>query len=334
MNNPEEILFLKENYEAEKHFKNYGDNDPFPNIPPALLNSADIYDYVCATGMICPFDKAKLKSASYEISFLGDLHYKDDLGKYKVIPVEKGKPYELGKNSITFLFLKTTFRLPDYIAARFNLHISLVHAGLLLGTGPLIDPGYAGQLLIPLHNLTSDILTIKGGDGLIWVEFTKLSPNRSWNPKTCLIQEGEYIPFPEKKRYQSAEKFFQKASCPGASYPARSSIPIEITKARRSETRAWKLIQAVSAIGIVGILALGYSVYSLVSDANNNVANAFKAISDYRDYQNEIKRRLDDLDAQVKGLVANQPKQNIQDSTSPPQIERNASGNIRNKHKD
>ncbi len=39
--------------------------DPFPEIPPSLLNSADIHDYVRMTGMLQPFYPHKLKSASY-----------------------------------------------------------------------------------------------------------------------------------------------------------------------------------------------------------------------------------------------------------------------------
>ena len=177
--------FAQTKDEAEARYDRFVSKDPFPEIAPALLNSADIYDYVRATGMVVPFEpdpeKGKLKSASYEVDFLGDLHLVKAASKYEVKKIHVGEKYELPKNSIAFLFLATTFHLPDYIAARFNLRITLVHAGLLLGTGPLIDPGFAGRLLIPLHNLTSENLTIKGGDGLIWVEFTKLSVNERWS---------------------------------------------------------------------------------------------------------------------------------------------------------
>jgi deoxycytidine triphosphate deaminase len=319
MSSPEKTRFLKENSDAEKCFEKYCKLDPFPNIPPALLNSADIYDYILATGMICPFDESKLKSASYEVGFLGDLHMVDELGNYNVIPVENGNQYYLPSNSISFLFLETTFRLPDYIAARFNLHISLVHAGLLLGTGPLIDPGFAGQLLIPLHNLTSEKVSLKGGKGLIWVEFTKLSPNRVWDSNYHKVQKGVYKPFPESKRYQVAEKYFRKAAYPGTTYPAKSSIPIEISKSAESarkasksatEIRSW--FRVLSGIGLLGIFGLGFSVYSLIHEANNNIDLAYRAISDYRDYQNEIMRRLDTLDEQVDTLQANQSRINEQ----------------------
>lgn len=47
--------------------------------------------------------------------------------------------------------------------------------GCLLGTGPIVDPGFEGRIMIPVHNLTANIDELKAGDGLIRVEFTKLS---------------------------------------------------------------------------------------------------------------------------------------------------------------
>ncbi len=61
--------------EAEGRATKWATQDPYPNIPPALLNAADIQDYVASTGMIAPFhgeaDKHKLKAASYEVDLLG-----------------------------------------------------------------------------------------------------------------------------------------------------------------------------------------------------------------------------------------------------------------------
>ena len=50
--------------------------------------------------------------------------------------------YVFPENSITFVQIESKIRLPNYIALRFNLRIQHVHRGLLLGTGPLVDPGF------------------------------------------------------------------------------------------------------------------------------------------------------------------------------------------------
>src|SRR5581483_10145503 len=191
--------------EAEKRFKDFEHADPLPKVPAALLNSGDIYDYARITGMIWPFDTneeqlgKKLKSASYEIDFLGEVYFfNDEKDKHDRIEIRRDVPFTLFKNSIAFVFLETKFHLPDYIALRFNLKITHVHRGLLLGTGPLVDPGFVGRLLIPLHNLTSKDYTIIGGDGLIWVEFTKLAGHNHWDSE-ARRPARDYAHFPKSK---------------------------------------------------------------------------------------------------------------------------------------
>ena len=73
------------------------------------------------------------------------------------------------------------FRLPQYIAARFNLHIFATSTrGFSWAPAPSLTPDSPGPLLIPLHNLTDNDYNIPGGDPIIWVEFTKLSPLPYW----------------------------------------------------------------------------------------------------------------------------------------------------------
>ena len=71
--------FAKDETEANQRFHKFSSKDPLPEVPPALLNSGDIYDYARITGMVFPFDinnhNKKLKSASYEIDFMGEVHY-------------------------------------------------------------------------------------------------------------------------------------------------------------------------------------------------------------------------------------------------------------------
>lgn len=41
--------------EAQERFQKTRSEDPFPEIPSALLNSADLLEYIAATGMVHPF---------------------------------------------------------------------------------------------------------------------------------------------------------------------------------------------------------------------------------------------------------------------------------------
>ena len=77
----------KNESEAEARYKTTKQCDPFPEIPSALLNSADIFDYVRMTGMLYPFDPSpkRLKAASYEACIRGECTYWDNDGVKKTI---------------------------------------------------------------------------------------------------------------------------------------------------------------------------------------------------------------------------------------------------------
>lgn len=172
--------------EAQRRYDTYVSKDPFPEVASALLNSADIFKYVVKTGMIFPFHTEKLMGASYEVAIRGKVIWWEDDGKdgeeqkHEKNLLSPGDFFELKPNSIAYLTLEPMFRIPDYIALRFNLRIVHVYKGLLLGTGPLVDPGFVGRLSIPLHNLTANTYIFRAGDGLIQIEFTKLSKNERW----------------------------------------------------------------------------------------------------------------------------------------------------------
>lgn len=299
--------FPKNEEEAEKFFKNYEHFDPFPWIPPALLNSADIYNYVRVTGMIHPFeDKNKLKSASYEIDFLGEVYYWDDTDKeyHFGIEIKKDDPFTIPKNSIVFVSPQTIFHLPDYIALRFNLRIKHVHRGLLLGTGPLVDPGFVGRLFIPLHNLTSENYIMYGGEGLIWIEFTKLSPHDHWiNDRQ---EHKSYNHFPVESRKRTPQQYLNASS---NGKPAKSSIPDEVKNIREhaeqaesSVKEAGSFIKLLSSIGVVGVLALVFITWDLTSNANQNITTARDQMDDFSEKLNESVKKIEILEAQIISL--------------------------------
>jgi len=294
--------FPKTPEEAEERFPRFEHVDPLHEVPPALLNSGDIYDYARITGMIWPFDTSerrvekKLKSASYEIDFLGEVYFFDDnKGKHDVLEIRPNVPFTLPKNSIAFVFLATKFRLPDYIALRFNLKITHVHRGLLLGTGPLVDPGFVGRLLIPLHNLTSKDYTIIGGEGLIWVEFTKLSGHNHWD-SDARQPARDYAHFPPTKRNMTAQQYFNRAS---EGTPAISSIPVEIGSIKKWVTRlTWSGVIG----GIAFLFGLLLPTWSLISDAGKNVVDSGKVLSSYQLTVDELKEKVETLEAKLTSL--------------------------------
>ena len=223
--------------EAKRRFQQYGRVDPLLNIESALLNSADVFDYVCKTGMLYPFYVKDLKGASYEVRIGGRVIWWDDEKKKQAKELEKeGDSFELKPNSIAFVTLEPYFRIPDYLALRFNLKILHIYKGLLLGTGPLVDPGFQGRLSIPLHNLTTNTYVFKYNDPLIQVEFTKLSKNLEWNVKER-DKKGINIPVYKRNPIKPGRTvdYYVARSLEGSDNTyVRSSIPEQLEKAKKA----------------------------------------------------------------------------------------------------
>lgn len=250
-------------------YAKYKSVDPFPDIPPALLNSADIHSYVNTIGMIYPFDKGQLKSASYAAKIAGECKYWDEeKKKFKTITLSREcDKLTLRPNAIAFVGIEPTFRLPDYIALRFNLKITHVYRGLLLGTGPLIDPGFEGNISIPLHNLTNNEYVFSFNETLIWIEFTKTSPiqgsGKIKNEEEEFQKHLRYLnqkKFPEDKKYKPLDYYLGKA-LKGSTYDGVvSSIPPAIAETKESAEAAKNSakaakVDAESAKNIAGRIA-------------------------------------------------------------------------------
>ena len=280
--------------------------DPLPDIEPALLNSRDIKRYVDKGCLLEAetFDSEQMKLASYEMRFLGDLYDWKEVGsrlQERCRTVCDGDTVTLSKNSISYLWTKEQLRLPEYIAARFNLRISDVHKGILLGTGPLIDPGFRGRLLIPLHNLTDNDYVFTGGKGIIWVEFTKVSKNCYWQAGQEETKRPDGLrEFPRRKVIDDPHGYLKKAGVLAAG-GVQSAFKGELDRTTRvakgaetasqdAQSRVSKLEGSVRSWGLgglfVGVLAVAglvLSAYSLTFPVMEKVHSQGERIAELED---------------------------------------------------
>jgi deoxycytidine triphosphate deaminase len=240
--------------EALLRYGTWSHVDPYPEVAPSLLSQLEIESYIRRTGLIYPFEEDRLKTASYEGRIGNRVFIYEPRGRRREVTREafKGGYLKVPANSIVFVESDLTFHLPLYIGLRFNLQILHVHRGLLLGTGPLIDPGFSGKILIPLHNLTSEPHYIHKDEGLIWVEFTKTTYE-------FLNDVEKKVKFPEHKKDRDSEYWINKASTEkyiGRTVPIETSIPKAIINAKKSEAIAKKTRRFVGTIGILSLLGL------------------------------------------------------------------------------
>jgi len=103
------------------------------NIPYSLLSAEHISLVVKETGLISPFyskggRKSRLKKAAYEGRIGDKAYYYNKDGALELI-FERGSHdcLTVPKNQIVFVECDLDFRLPEFIALRFNLQIQHVH---------------------------------------------------------------------------------------------------------------------------------------------------------------------------------------------------------------
>lgn len=142
--------------------------DPDPDTR-GMLSADRIQFYVQHADLISRFNPANLKPASYALT-LGPLYQIN--GKNKILS-PRNPVLVLPRNSIVFVAMAESLRLPHYLAARFNLSIDLIYQGLLLGTGPQVDPGFQGVLSCPLHNISNVDIHLRLGEHLATIDFIK-----------------------------------------------------------------------------------------------------------------------------------------------------------------
>lgn len=267
--------WASEEVTASQRARKYRDTDPFAAIPPALLSGGHISQYAEKVCLIFPaygIDKSTglgidgaLKTASYETRPGKIFYLFDDDGKLIRHDLTKGKRkfIHLPANSITYVSTADKFFLPNYIALRFNLRIKHVHRGILLGTGPLVDPGFTEDILIPLHNLTDEDYYISLDEGLIWVEFTKTS-------RDLVNASGrEPLSLPSNT-IKDLDTFLFKAS---NGRPIRSSINTSINRSEKAVEGATKEIERVRRFGTLAILAAIIGLIAVFATMLNLILN-------------------------------------------------------------
>lgn len=324
-----------------------GEPDPLPDVAPSLLSADDITRYVEKTGMIHPYsfqerkttEKPKgvhrLKGASYE-GRMGCKAYIFDPNQNepRSILSRNSKFLTFPENSIVFVESDIYFRLPPFVAVRFNLQIHHVHRGLLLGTGPLVDPGFWGKLCIPIHNLTDEPYTVPVEEGLIWIEFTKTTahPVLGKPPSNSNLEDIEEAIQKSSRPYQAViddagRAFWGFGKGKPKKVGIRSSIDSALREARDTAKSAEKaaagsrnLIKFISSIGIISIFFGSFLMYdlwtsyreavtsyedsirSLSSQSTRELSNFTVELANYKSMVEALQRKVDAQAGTIESL--------------------------------
>ncbi len=328
--------------EAEHKYSQYRNLDPFPEIESALLNSADVFDYIRAIGMIWPFEENQLNGVTLSLR-VGDLAvYWDEKNEKVKKDIKADGEFRLKSNSIAYIQILEELRLPSYIIVRFNLRVTNTYRGLLLGTGPIVDPGFVGKINIPVHNLTNNDYVFGYGESLIEMEFTKISSNEQWISKQTvdekLIRVGKYKNWKPTNDKLETEKrdvdyYLRRAnqghsiqsSLPPVVYRMEETIKSTKTTENKVDLNLEKITTKVETNLSRYNLALIFSFVGLLS-AIIAIVNVF--LADVRELRNknyeekiqilETKHQKDSflIDSIIKHMPANTKPTPVNDTTN------------------
>jgi deoxycytidine triphosphate deaminase len=287
------------------------------NIPPGMLSSPQIAYCVEKFDIIKNYKDSCLGPATYHMR-IGNEVLTWDKGEKKefILGAEEDKnkniynSIELKPNSLTFVTTIEEFNLPKDIIARFNLKSKWVHQGLLLGTGPIVDPELQARLLIPVHNFSSNPVRMNFDDEFISVEFTKTS-----NPDMEFELTEKH-----KARYRNNAKWnfnFHKYRERIGNKPVESSvqsqfqtygIAIEYYKKTNQdlEKKHNEFIKKYTTYNFIGYLsvilvavALVITTWQLIHSAHEKIDIGNKIINEYLTSQ----PKTDDLQKQLLKLT-------------------------------
>lgn len=210
---------------------------------------------------------------------------------------KKRSSIDLQPNSLTFVTTIEEFNLPKDIIARFNLKSKWVHKGLLLGTGPIVDPELKARLLIPLHNFSSQPISIKYNKKLISVEFTK-----TLNPEDPHIKLKD---FEYKNNKSRIFDFFGYRERVGGSVESSVSNKFDLfsnqmdlftdqmkqhkidfntaTEKVRDSSKRFNLTAILTAIGtLIGLVVLVITTWMLLSSTFEQLNDAKNIVKQYQ----------------------------------------------------
>ncbi len=176
-----------------EHPSKYEDPDIHNPARKGMLLSNEIEKF-CKNGLLIEdYKTERLRPASYTLTIGSD--YVDSAGKVRRL-TQKKPFFEIEPNSIVYVSTAEKLNLPFYIAARFNLRVKWVYKGILLGTGPQVEPGYKGYLSCPLYNLTNRPIRVWLGDEFATIDFertTDFCKGKKWKEIEPFLEKGEKL---------------------------------------------------------------------------------------------------------------------------------------------
>jgi deoxycytidine triphosphate deaminase len=253
------------------------------------------------------YEPKNLRPAAYTLR-IGS-KFVDSKGRVGKLDDKKKTHFKMEPNSIVYVSTLERLDLPYYVAARFNLRVKWVYKGILLGTGPQVEPGYRGYLSCPLYNLTDRPLKIEYRQDFATIDFERTT---DFCGKATLeqIRKGKSL----GDEFDTVEFEGQKYMLFKKEYPPLKLLPdydvVSSLFELSQEVRTWRNIGIGFAVSFFALtltlLSFGANAYRQVSDLAKQVNDLNASLrDDHKDVQlsqAELKDLKDKLAATEKEL--------------------------------
>lgn len=320
------------------------------DIPSGMLSSPQIEYYIKKHSIVQNYKSTGLRSASYDMRIGGKVLKWENGKKIEIDLVDVGDSsnnkftyVELEPNSLSFVTTIEKFKLRRDIIARFNLKSKWVHKGLLLGTGPIVDPELNSNLLIPIHNFSNKSIFIDYGEELISVEFTKtLSPDQQ------ITLNNTSLKYVENRSKFKFDDYIKKI----ADAQIESSVLSELRKHKdlfeKFKTQinrfSWGGALAIVAIfvGIAGLIIASWDLWRASNATSIEAASIVKEYKgqniDFRSFAlktdtderiDKIQQRLESIGKRVQFTTYNSYDQKINELEEKIEKLENANKNVK-----
>lgn len=237
------------------------------HIPEGLFAAPQIYYCLLKYEILKNYCLECIQPATYDMR-LGERALRWNGIEKETINVKEKGSILLPPNSVTFVTTVETFNLPNDIVARFNLKSKLVHRGLLLGTGPIVDPGFKSKIVIPIHNFSNQPVELFYKKAFISVEFTKSS-----DPYAKVINNIFVGHKFNTKGEISEDTFFEKTFLTG------SSVMQAVRESQKQQHETEELVKQVRSISLVAIAGALIGIFSLLTTMFNSLSSNIEKIN-------------------------------------------------------
>jgi hypothetical protein len=182
--------------------------------------------------------------------------------------------------------------------------VEWVYKGILLGTGPQVDPGFKGFLSCPLFNLTDRSIAIRRGEDFATIDFERTT-------EFCRGKTKEEIErLTERGRHRDTVKVNNETFLMFAQEPMpplkhlKTTVLSSLTELER-EVKTWRLIgmgTLVSFIALaISLLMFGVNLYRELSNLTNQVAESKVRIESTTAKVETVEKSIDSIWQKQKG---------------------------------